>query len=204
MKESDLYRPVKAWLEAQGFRVVPEVPVLYSAIDVVGVREDAVVGIEMKLCLSEKVIRQGWNLQMACDRGYLAVASKPRSVSIEQAKKLGLGVLRVKKGSVEVLLEPNQKEPPVANYRERVLSKCAHMSTQGRGGVPCLDGVGPARDCKRRVGQYLKRHPKASWAELYEKVPNHYASAKSMSGALGFSMRQRDYWKKLRREERKA
>ena len=202
MLESDLYPVVRSWLIAHGCKkVCPEVPLQNRPIDVVGIVRipELVVGIEMKVCMTAKVIGQAAQLQLCCDLAYIAVASRPRDIA--PATSLGLGVLRVHDGCVEILAQPVGPFRPNDHYRSMLLSKASRMSGQGMGGVPCLDGVGPARDCKRRVDEYRREHPDANWGEIWHKVPNHYASPKSMSGALGPSMRRRDMFKALRRAE---
>jgi hypothetical protein len=206
MKEADLYPAVKAWLEGQRLKAYPEVPLQHRPIDVVGIGDAVTVGIEMKRHMSQKVIYQAATLSLSCDRSYVAVGSKPRS--LEQARRLGIGVLRVAKGMVEVLLESAHQGTPTPHYRDQLRTKCARMTGEGVGGVPCLDGVGPAQDCKRRVEAYKKENPEAGWGEIWLKVPNHYASAKSMAGALTTSLKMRALFKERRRkrraEERKA
>jgi hypothetical protein len=202
MKESDLYAPLKAWFEAQGYRIVAEVPMIHQTIDAVAIRDGVVVAIEMKLCLTEAVIRQGSLAQTVADKVYVAVGTNPRAASVVEAKRYGLGVLSIRGGVVTILQDPSPNEHVNQHWREMALAKATHMRTDTIGGVPCRDGVGPARDCKRRVEEYKKQNPKTTWKEIYENVPNHYANAKSMAGALGYSMRQRDHWKEMRKKER--
>lgn len=197
MKESDLYPPVKRWLEGQGLKVYPEVSVMRRPVDVVAIGE-VVVGVEMKRSMTRKVFYQAVTLALACDKTYIAVGSKPRS--IEAAKAQGIGVLRVVGDQVEVLLESAHKITPNEHYRNQVREQCAKLTGEGIGGVPNLNGVGPAQDCKRRVDEYRKEHRSAGWGEVWLKVPNHYANAKSMAGALTTGLRMRVYFKKLRRE----
>lgn len=198
MKESDLYNPVKAWLKEQGCtKVCPEVLFHYRPVDVVGIGDDLVIGVELKLSLTKGVIYQAHTLSMGCDRAYVAVATKPRDPS--RAAKHDLGVLRVVDGRVEVILEARPSQL-YGNYKAELLEKCARMSDEGLGGVPCLDGVGPAQHCKGQVDEYRKEHPDATWRELYEKIPNHYASHNSMRQSLTTGLDLRAYWKKLRKQ----
>ena len=199
MRESDLYPAVKRWLEGQGLRVYPEVPLMHRPIDAVGIGEAENVGVEMKRHMCWKVCHQASTLSLSCDRSYIAIWSKPRS--IDRARQLGIGVLRVVGDSVEVLLEPAHATKPIPHYHGQLRTKCARMTGEGVGGVPCLNGVGPAQDCRRRVDEYLKRNPKATWATIWLDVPNHYASAKSMRGALTERLRARALFKELRRAE---
>ena len=203
MKEADLYPAVKAWLLAQGCtKVVPEVPLNFSQVDVMGVTESLIYGVEMKRFLSWSLVRQGNALARFCDRAYIAVGSKPTKAKLEDAAKYSFGVLRVVNGAVEVVSPPKlgRDIPPEHYWQQRVRDKVARMSDQGVGGVPCVDGVGPARECKRLVLAYKAEHPKATWEEIYRNVPNHYANAKSMCGALVYSMARRDQWKRDRKE----
>lgn len=199
LKEADLYPAVKKWLEGQGLNVYPEVPIMHRPVDVVGIGETVSIGVEMKRHLSRKVCYQASTLALCCDRSYVAIGSKPRS--IERPKQMGVGVLRVVGDTVEVLLESAHTITPSEHYYKQLREKCSHMTGEGCGGVPCLDGVGPARDCRRRVDEYLKAHPGAKWKEIYENVPNHYASFHSMQGALTTKLQMRDFFKKLRREQ---
>lgn len=197
MKEADLYSAVKAWLEGQGLKVYPEVPIFHRPVDVVGIGEAVSVGVEMKRHMSRKVMYQASSLALCCDRSYIAVGSKPRS--IERAKEMGVGVLSIRNGVVEVLLESAHTITPNPHYYEQLRTKCSHMTGEGCGGVPCLNGIGPAQDCRRRVDEYLKEHPGAKWQEIYLNVPNHYASFRSMQGALTTKLKLRAYFKELRR-----
>lgn len=41
--------------------------------------------------------------------------------------------------------------------------------------------IGEARS---EVEEYRRKYPKVTWKELYEKIPNHYSSYRSMQGAM--------------------
>jgi len=201
VKEADLYKPVKEWLEGQGFKVYPEVPWSSRSIDVVGIKGEVVVGVEMKLSLTKSLIQQIITLGLACQRVYVALSTRPRDPS--RVGRHGVGILRITRGRVEVLLKAKRSKVFYESWRNLLVSTCSRMTGDGVGGVPCLDGVGPAQDCKRRVDQYKKKHPQATWRELYEKVPNHYASHRSMANALTTGLELRAHWKKLRKKLRK-
>lgn len=200
MKESDLYEPVKAWLKGQGCtKVVPEVPFYYSPIDVVGIGKDLVIGVELKVSLTRKLIHQACTIQVACDRVYVGVPTQPRNLA--RATELGLGVLRVHEGQATLLSESDNKHMMDWN-KERIAETCARMSEKGIGGVPCLEGVGPAQDCKRAADEYRAKNPNATWRELFERVPNHYASHDSMRNALTIGLALRARWKEMRRKSK--
>lgn len=72
MRETELYAPVKAFLEAQGYEVKAEV----KDCDVVAVRDDAEpVIVELKLQLSLTLLLQGVDRQAISDHVYVCVPS---------------------------------------------------------------------------------------------------------------------------------
>jgi hypothetical protein len=75
MKESDLYLPVKEWLEKQGFEVFPEVQIERGSniIDVVGINKNFVYAIELKASFGLKVIEQAVKNRFYSNRSYVAV-----------------------------------------------------------------------------------------------------------------------------------
>jgi hypothetical protein len=113
MKEADLYPPVKAYLEAQGFEVKAEV----GALDVMARRGDeAPVVVELKTALNLPLILQGIARQALFDDVYLAVP-QPRKWSHRYKdltallRRLGLGLLVVTEGTVTAHLDPAPYSP---------------------------------------------------------------------------------------------
>lgn len=188
MLEYELSGPVTAWLTRQGFTVYTEQPpeVGGGPVDVVGLRGREIVAVELKLCLTRHLIIQAWNHQLWATRSWVCVASDPKPRGMDACKKQGVGILRVENGRVLVLHEATKggKEWPHAIYVERALERLALATPGGTGGRPNELGVGPAQDCQRRVDEYLKEHPGATWNQIYANVENHYASVSSMYGAL--------------------
>lgn len=194
-----MFLPVKRWLRKQGFQVFGEMPFPFSSaiIDVVARKDNDLICIEMKLCLSIKVIKQAALCQLITKQSYVGVNSNPRS--LEQCRKLGLGALRTRGCYVDVLLEPTglrkDRRMVYGPYRECMLEMCQRarqVGYQAVGGVACQAGIGPAIDIEAIIKSYRRKHPKATWREMYEKIPNHYASANSMRSAMD-SNRQRRY-----------
>ncbi len=182
-KESDLYQPIKDWLEKQGFRVYAEVMFQYSTIDVVGRKGDEIISVELKRSLSQSVVRQAMLAGNFSDSAYAAVPTNPRS--LEFPKRIGIGVLQVRDhGRVVTLLEPTRSKP-LGQHKANLLKMMDEGWEWGDlGGVPNIKGEGPARDCMKRVEEYRAIHPKATWKDIFANVPNHYHSYKSMYGAL--------------------
>ncbi|MFO0294135.1 MAG: DUF2161 family putative PD-(D/E)XK-type phosphodiesterase [Rhodospirillales bacterium] len=103
--ESDLYAPVKAFLEAQGYAVKGEV----RGCDAVGVRGDEPpVVVELKRGFGLGLVLQGIDRLTLTDRVYLAVGAWPRRLAEVRrlCLRLGLGLLVVVRGRVEVVADP--------------------------------------------------------------------------------------------------
>ena len=71
--ESDLLEPVSTWLQAAGFDVFDEVPILRHRADLVGLRGDGVTAIEMKLRKWDEALRQAIAYQLAADWAWVAM-----------------------------------------------------------------------------------------------------------------------------------
>jgi hypothetical protein len=103
--ESDLYAPVKAFLETQGYAVKGEV----RGCDAVGVRGDEPpVVVELKRGFGLGLVLQGIDRLTLTDRVYLAVGAWPRRLAEVRrlCLRLGLGLLVVVRGRVEVVADP--------------------------------------------------------------------------------------------------
>lgn len=136
-KETELYAPIKALLEGQGYEVKGEI----GKADVVGVRvgddnnaEDPVI-VELKTAFSLSLFHQGIDRQALSDQVYVAV---PRTTgraffkSLQNNKnlcrRLGLGLItvRLKDGFVEVHLDPAPYKPKQSKVkRTRLLREFA-------------------------------------------------------------------------------
>jgi hypothetical protein len=111
--ESDLYAPVKAYLQAQDWEVKAEV----SGCDAVAMRDGRLLAVEMKLTLNLDVLLQAVGRQRIADAVYIAVPKKPGAMrtqrwrdTLELLKRLNLGLLVVSgigaQPDVEEFIEP--------------------------------------------------------------------------------------------------
>ena len=127
MQETELYAPIKAFLEAQGYEVKAEV----GPADVVACRgdEDPLV-IELKTSFSLSLVHQAVARQAITDVVYLAVPRKTgkRFLSaVKQMKtlcrRLGLGLItvRLKDALVEVHCDPAPFTPRKSKRRKAIL-----------------------------------------------------------------------------------
>lgn len=108
--ESDLYAPVKALLEAQGYVVKGEV----RGCDVVGVRGDEPpVVVELKRVFSLGLVLQGVDRLALSDTVYLAVGQWPKAMKNVRklCRRLGLGLIVVAGKCADVVLDPGRYAP---------------------------------------------------------------------------------------------
>jgi hypothetical protein len=126
-RETELYAPVKAFLEDQGYVVKAEV----GAADVVAIRgAEPPVIVELKLGFSLALFHQGIARLKLSDDVYIAVARQPgkrfRAAlknNVTLARRLGLGLItvRLSDGLVEVHCDPGPYAPRKQPKRERAL-----------------------------------------------------------------------------------
>jgi hypothetical protein len=130
MAETDLYRPVKQFLEAQGYTVKGEI----GACDVVAVRGDeglVIVELKERLCLS--LVLQAVQRLTVAETVYVAFrVGKGHSASwrsrgtqvVSLLRRLGLGLLTVSaRGRVVPVLDPAPYRPRVGHRRRSLLLK---------------------------------------------------------------------------------
>lgn len=115
MKEAELYPPLKAFLEAQGYEVKAEI----GACDIMALRAgDPPLVVEMKLGFNLGLVLQGVARQALFDTVYLAVAAPKKAWParykdiLALCRRLGLGLLIVTPGQgVEAHLDPGPYLP---------------------------------------------------------------------------------------------
>ena len=108
--ESDLYAPVKALLEGQGYSVKGEV----RGCDVVGVRgREPPVIVELKRAFGLSLVLQGVDRLALSDTVYLAVGAWPNNMRNVRklCRRLGLGLIVVVKERADVVLDPAPYAP---------------------------------------------------------------------------------------------
>ena len=181
LRETDLYPPVKAFLESQGYRVKGEV----SNCDVVAVRGDeAPLVVELKTAFSLPLVFQGLKRQAMTDSVYLAVAQEAGAAKAglwrrhhrdirKLCRMLGLGLMTVRLGGrqaprVEVHLDPAPYRP----RKNRRQSGLLLQEFQRRVGDPNPGGttkrpiVTAYRQDALRCARFLQRHGPTKAARL--------------------------------------
>ncbi|HEU0236021.1 MAG TPA: DUF2161 family putative PD-(D/E)XK-type phosphodiesterase [Candidatus Limnocylindrales bacterium] len=120
LPETELYAPVKALLEAQGYSVKGEV----QGCDVVGVRADEPpVVVELKRTFGLGLVLQGIDRLALTDAVYLAVGAWPaRPVDTRRlCRRLGLGLIVVADGRADVVIDPAPYVPRTNRRRVAAL-----------------------------------------------------------------------------------
>ena len=131
-RETDLYEPVKLFLEAQNYEVKAEV----SGCDVVAVRGDEPpVVVELKTRFNLDLLLQAADRLSVSDTVYIAVADGPRSGlrgrgkrALKLCRMLGFGVLLVRfakngTGNVTAVQDPGTYQPRRNPRRSKRLLK---------------------------------------------------------------------------------
>jgi hypothetical protein len=131
MKESDLYLPLKRFLESQHYEVKGEV----HDCDVLAVRDnEAPVVVELKLSLNLDVILQAVQRLSLTPKVYIGIPEQCRILKrrrrhiLKLLRMLGLGLVVIDPNrqiaSVEVLLDPSEYRPRKSKHRrERLLGE---------------------------------------------------------------------------------
>ena len=144
MKESDLYPPLKRFLEAQNYEVKGEI----HHCDALAVRDnEPPVVIELKLSLNLDVILQAVERLSITSTVYIGVPKQCKSLNRRHKhiskllRMLGLGLLVIdmhhETNNVEVLIDPGNYTPRKSKQRqERLLGEFAK-----REGDPNLGGM---------------------------------------------------------------
>ncbi len=173
--ESDLYAPVKALLEGQGYSVKGEI----RGCDVVAVRgSEPPVIVELKRTFGIGLVLQAVNRLALSDAVYVAVGAWPKN--LRDVKKLcrhlGVGLMIVIKDRVDILLDPAPYKPRKNTRRVgRLLGEHARrVGDPNRGGsstrVPLMTAY--RQEALRCAGLLAKNGPmKVAALKLAAEAP---------------------------------
>lgn len=176
MRETELYPPVKALLEAQGYEVKAEV----GAADVVACRPEAPdepVIVELKTGFALALFHQAVARQAITEAVYIAVphgSGRPFARSLAANRKLcrrlGLGLITVRlaDGLTQVHLDPGPYRPRrSAARRTRLLREFARREGDpNTGGATRRFLVTAYRQDSLRLAGHLARHGPCKGAEV--------------------------------------
>ena len=128
--ETALYEPLKSFLAARGYQVRGEV----QGCDLVAVRGEDLVVVELKPAMNLTLILQGLDRLRMTDTVYLAIEAPRRAKllrwteTIQLCRRLGLGLITVRFGRrgprVEVVCDPAPYKPrPAPGRKSRLLGE---------------------------------------------------------------------------------
>ena len=174
LTETDLYSPIKLFLEGQGYAVKGEI----GRCDIVALREgeDPVV-VEMKTRFSLDLVFQAVERLSVTDKVYVAIEHGKKTLWARKSKDilrlcrtLGLGLLtvHVERGLVEPRLDPGPRERRVLKKRrERLLREFSQrVGDPMKGGSTRLPVMTAYRQDALRCARVLGEHGPRKVREL--------------------------------------
>ncbi len=201
--ERELYAPVKAFLEKQGYQVKAEI----RGCDVVALRgQEPPVIVELKRKFNLDLVLQGVDRQALSDRVYLAVdgdtargrrRNRPDGRAVRKlCRMLGLGLLLVHHGrrkgqGVDVVLDPGPYKPRKNAWRVGMLlgEHQKRVGDPNTGGVTRVGIVTAYRQEALRCAQVLRRDGKTRPAALRERARAPRAASILRSDVYGWFQR---------------
>lgn len=192
MKETELYLPVKRFLEEElHLEVFPEVNLsyMYRTIDIVGIRGNTTVSVELKNSLNTKVIYQAKKNKHFANYSFVAIpASKlGRKEGIHICGEFGIGIIEVtfykEFSSAHIASYPDKNRP---FHKNILLEKCTQELKEfnKKNGVEAgQNGGGYATEYKLtmdKVENELKYGGPIEFKELLKKVTHHYSNDYSL------------------------
>ena len=196
MQETELYAPVKAWLEALGYEVKAEI----GPADVVALRGDEPpVIVELKTGFSLTLLQQAVARQAISDLVYVAVPRwsgkagwRAFKGNIGLCKRLGLGVLsvRLEDNFVQLHCDPKPFVPRKSKQRKtRLLSEFAAREGDPNDGGTRGKIVTAYRQDAERCAGYLCTHGPTKGAIVAREVGVKRATAIMAANHYGWFMR---------------
>ena len=174
MRETELYAPIRDFLVRQGYDVKAEI----GAADVVACRDgEPPVIVELKTGFSLSLFHQAVARQAVTDAVYVAVPrggsrafQRSLKSNVALARRLGLGVIvvRLRDGHVEVLCDPGPYRPrPSAPRKERLLREFARrVGDPNTGGSTRVTLVTAYRQDAMRCADHLNVNGPSRGAEV--------------------------------------
>ncbi len=192
MAETDLYPPVKRFLEAQGYAVKGEV----GRCDVVAVRggEPPLI-VELKAGFNLKLLLQGIDRQAMSDAVYLAIPEPPykaRRNILALLKRLGLGLITIHRGIAEAALDPAPYQPRKNPKRAALLLKefTRRNGDPNAGGSTRRPLVTAYRQDALRCAKFIDAGGSAKVASIRQAAQVERAAAILQSDVYGWFCRE--------------
>lgn len=182
-KETDLYEPIRAFLEEEGYQVQAEV----KDCDIAAMKDGQLLIVELKKAFNLKLVYQGMERQSLTDQVFVAIP-RPKKGAREKAwkdmlkllKRLELGLLTVALDSplktVDVVLEPSDSLAwKNRKKREKLQAELEHRQVDGNvGGMTRRKIMTAFREKSIRLACLLEREGQVSTATLRERGMEEY------------------------------
>ena len=177
-KETDLYQPVKSYLEKAGYSVKAEV----KSCDIVAMKNDEIIIVELKLSFNLELIFQIIDRQKKCDSVYAALPlpedlfknSKWKSVKA-LLRRLNTGLIFISESrNVQIVFHPaefDSKKSRSANMKHRraIINEFESRSFDGNTGGSTRKKLMTAyRESCVKIAVFLKKHKKAAPKDMKE------------------------------------
>ena len=194
--ESDLYPIIKKYFKEQGYTVFAEVACGGRAVDLVAVKGQEKIAVELKTSFNSDVVWQAYQNRHYFNKVYIAFPVNSarffhqedyfwkQRESIQNrynnVRNNGIGMLQVlPSGAVYMDNEPSEQSPMM-----KIDLQFYSESDNDLGGVPFQKGVSEGYHELLGIKKYVTENPNATWKEIYDNVPNHYSSPASLSGSM--------------------
>ena len=177
-KETDLYQPVKSFLERSGYSVKAEV----KSCDLVAMKYNEIIIVELKLSFNLELIFQIADRQKKCDSVYAALplpenyfkSSKWKSAKT-LLRRLNAGLIFVSEnGNVQIVFHPadfDSKKSRSANMKHRraIITEFESRSFDGNtGGCTRKKLMTAYRESCVKIAAFLKKHKKSAPKDMNE------------------------------------
>jgi len=193
-KETDLYEPIRAFLEEEGYQVQAEV----KGCDIAAVKDGQLVIVELKKAFNLKLVYQGLERQSLTEQVFVAIP-RPKKGQREKAwkdmlkllKRLELGLLTVALDSplqtVDVVLEPSDSIAwKNRKKREKVRAELEQRQVDANvGGMTRRKIMTAFREKSIRLACLLEKEGQVSLASLRER---------GLEDSVGILSRNYDKW----------
>lgn len=177
-KETDLYEPIRVFLEEEGYQVQAEV----KGCDIAAVKDGQLVIVELKKAFNLKLVYQGLERQSLTEQVFVAIP-RPKKGAREKSwkdmlkllKRLELGLLTVALDSplqtVDVVLEPSDSIAwKNRKKREKLQAELEQRQVDGNvGGMTRRKIITVFREKSIRLACIMEREGQISLASLRER-----------------------------------
>ena len=193
-KETDLYEPIRAFLEEEGYQVQAEV----KDCDIAAVKDGQLVIVELKKSFNLKLVYQGLERQSLTEQVFVAIP-RPKKGAREKSwkdmlkllKRLELGLLTVALDSplktVDVVLEPSDSIAwKNRKKREKLQAELENRQVDANvGGMTRRKIITAFREKSIRLACLLEKEGQVSTASLRER---------GLEDSVGILSRNYDKW----------